>query len=498
MRIKALLMMAIALPAFAQNSNLTVWETNSAGEQLVQKTKFARVKKKVLIEVNSKEQRQTLVGIGGSFTEATSSVLARMSKENRQKVIDAYFGPDGARYSLTRTHIGSCDFSKGNYCYDEVKGDTLLEHFSIGYDETTLLLLIKGAQAVSRDGFKIVASPWSTPYWMKDNQGYVGGALLPECQKVYANYLVKYLEAYKAKGVDIWAMTPVNEPYGNGNNWESMFFDPKYEAAFVRDYMGPIFEKAGFGNVKILGYDQNRGGIPEWVDAMYSDEATAKYFGGLAVHWYESTVDWLPEMLNKAYQKAPGKLLIETEGCVDAEVPHWKEDAWYWACEGTDWGWDWAPDNQKYLHPKYVPVFRYARDIIGCLNNWVAGWIDWNMVLDRQGGPNWAKNWCLAPVIVDPAADEVYFTPMYYAISHFSRFLRPDAKVLGVKVGGGEPTTIEEKSKAVMATAVRNPDGSLAVVVINQGNAPVGLDLAVDGKHYKLSINKEAIQTIVL
>ncbi|MBQ1853475.1 MAG: hypothetical protein II136_00630, partial [Prevotella sp.] len=89
-------------------------------------------------------------------------------------------------------------------------------------------------------------------------------------------------------------------------------------------------------------------------------------------------------------------------------------------------------------------------------------------------------------------------TPMYYAISHFSRFLRPDAKVLGVKVGGGEPTTIEEKSKAVMATAVRNPDGSLAVVVINQGNAPVGLDLAVDGKHYKLSINKEAIQTIVL
>ena len=115
MRIKALLMMAIALPAFAQNSNLTVWETNSAGEQLVQKTKFARVKKKVLIEVNSKEQRQTLVGIGGSFTEATSSVLARMSKENRQKVIDAYFGPDGARYSLTRTHAGSCDFSKGHY-----------------------------------------------------------------------------------------------------------------------------------------------------------------------------------------------------------------------------------------------------------------------------------------------------------------------------------------------------------------------------------------------
>jgi glucosylceramidase len=110
------------------------------------------------------------------------------------------------------------------------------------------------------------------------------------------------------------------------------------------------------------------------------------------------------------------------------------------------------------------------------------------MVLDRQGGPNWAKNWCLAPVIVDPEVDEVYFTPMYYALAHFSRFLRPGAKVLSVKC----------ESKEVMATAVRNPDKTLAIVVINQGQAPIGLDLTIDGKHYDLSIAKEAIQTITL
>ena len=110
------------------------------------------------------------------------------------------------------------------------------------------------------------------------------------------------------------------------------------------------------------------------------------------------------------------------------------------------------------------------------------------MVLDRQGGPNWANNWCLAPVIVDPNTDEVYFTPMYYALEHFSRFLRPEGKVLAVKCD----------SKEVMATAVRNPDGTLAVVVMNQGGSPVGLDLAIDGKHYELSIAKEAIQTIVI
>ncbi len=487
MKTKVLFMMVLALQACSQ-SDITVWESSSEGGNMVEKTDFAPAEQTILIDVNTTEERQELTGIGGSFTEATSSLLAKMSKEKRQEVIDAYFGPDGARYSLTRTHIGSCDFSSGNYCYDDVKGDTLLKHFSVDVDEATLLPLIKDAQAASKDGFRIVASPWSAPWWMKDNGEYVGGHLLPEYQQVYANYLVKYLEAYKTKGVDIWGMTPINEPYGNGNNWESMYWDAKSESAFVRDYMGPAFEKAGFGAVQILGYDQNRIGIPDWVDAMYADEATARYFGGLAVHWYESTFEWFPKEFNYAHEKAPGKHLIETEGCVDAEVPHWKDDAWYWKCEATDWGWDWAPDNQKDLHPKYVPVFRYARDLIGCLNNWVDGWIDWNMVLDRKGGPNWANNWCLAPVIVDPESDEVYYTPMYYAMMHFSRFLRPGAKVLGVKC----------ESKEVMATAVRNPDGKVAVVVLNQGKAPVGIDLAIDGKHYSLSIAKEAIQSIVV
>ena len=158
---------------------------------MAQITEFEPAKKTVLIEVNTKEERQTLTGIGGSFTEATSSLLARLSKDKRQQVIDAYFGPDGARYSLTRTHIGSCDFSRGNYCYAEVEGDTLLEHFTIQPDEETLLPLIKDAQAASKDGFRIVASPWSAPWWMKDNKKYVGGYLLPQYQQLYAHYPVK-------------------------------------------------------------------------------------------------------------------------------------------------------------------------------------------------------------------------------------------------------------------------------------------------------------------
>ena len=215
-------MMALALQA-CSHKTISVWETNSGGDKLVQKTEFAPAEKTVNIEVNSAEERQTLIGIGGSFTEATSSLLAQLSKEKRQEVINAYFGEDGARYSLTRTHIGSCDFSRGHYSYAMEKDDTLMEHFSIAVDEETLLPLIKDAQAVSKDGFKLMSSPWSPPAWMKDNNSDIGGHLLPQYQQAYANYFAKYLEAYKAKGIDVWAITPINEPLGNNNNWESMY-----------------------------------------------------------------------------------------------------------------------------------------------------------------------------------------------------------------------------------------------------------------------------------
>jgi glucosylceramidase len=221
---------------------------------------------------------------------------------------------------------------------------------------------------------------------------------------------------------------------------------------------------------------------------MYRDEASSKYYDGIAVHWYASTYDWFPESLQFAHEAAPDKHLIQSEACVDAEVPVWKDDKWYWSKEATDWGWDWAPDEDKHLHPKYSPVYRYARDIIGCLNNWVDGWIDWNMVLDRQGGPNWFKNWCVAPVIVDPEKDEVYFTPIYYTLTHFSRFIRPKAKRIG----------LELSDDALMATAIQNPDGSIVCVILNQGEEPKNIALSLGDKTAGISISAQAIQTVVM
>ena len=188
------------------------------------------------------------------------------------------------------------------------------------------------------------------------------------------------------------------------------------------------------------------------------------------------------------HELAPEKYLIQSEACVDAEVPHWNDDQWYWSKEATDWGWTWAPEEQKHLHPKYVPVYRYARDIIGCLNNWVDGWIDWNMVLDRQGGPNWFKNWCVAPVIVDPEQDEVYFTPLYYTMVHFSRFIRPGA----VRIG------FENQDDTIMITAAQNPDGSIAVVLLNMDKESKCFNLELNERSVGLNISAQAIQTIII
>jgi glucosylceramidase len=467
-----------------------VYETSASGNKLKKVDVFLNSKENDLvnIELFPEKEYQTITGFGGSFTESSAYLLNKLSEENRNIILEAYFGESGAKYSLTRTHISSCDFSLSNYTYAPIEGDLNLEHFSIDEDRDDLIPMIKDAMKISKDGFNIIASPWTAPPWMKDNKAYVGGKLLPEYYDTFALFFDKYLNAYKAEGIDVWGLTPVNEPHGNGNNWESMHFSPEEETDFVQNHLGPKLEANGKGDIKILGYDQNRAGLKEWVDVMYKDEASSKYYSGTAIHWYESTYDYFPEDLQYAHKKSPEKYLIETEGCVDSEIPKWQDDKWYWSKEATDWGWDWAPDEQKHLHPKYAPVNRYARDIIGCLNNWVDGWIDWNMVLDKQGGPNWFENWCVAPVIVDPENDEVYFTPIYYTLAHFSKYIRPGAKVIEVK----------NPDETLMITAAKNPDGTIAVVVFNEGETPKNLNLTLNGISAFIQISGQAIQTIII
>jgi len=464
-----------------------VYETSEKGNKLTKLVDFTSDENASVIKLNPSKEFQTITGFGGAFTEASAYLLNKLSKEKRDTIIQAYFSSEGANYSLTRSHMNSCDFSISQYSYSPVEDDVNLEHFTIKEDKDDLIPFIKDAMAASTDGFKIFGSPWTAVPWMKDNNKWVGGKLLPKYYDTWALFFSKYVDAYKKEGIDIWGFTVENEPLGNGNNWESMHYSPDEMTNFVQNHLGPKLEADGH-KVKILGYDQNREHLNEWVDSMYKDEASSKYFDGTAIHWYASTYEVFPEELQYAHNKAPNKYIIQAEACVDSQVPVWQDDAWYWKKEATDWGWDWAPEKDKHLHPKYAPVNRYARDIIGCLNNWVDGWVDWNMVLDTKGGPNWFKNWCIAPVIVDPESDEVYFTPLYYTMAHFSKYIRPEAKVIG----------LENSDKELQVTAAQNTDGSIAVVVFNEGMTKKSFKLQLNEKETLINIDAQALQTVMV
>jgi len=472
-----------------KDMKVQVYETSASGNSLKKITNFSQNSNPIKITLNPEEKFQTITGFGGAFTESSAYLLSKLGKENQKKIMEAYFSEQGANYSLTRTHINSCDFSLKQYAYAMVDGDKNLEHFSIDEDKNNNLIpMILQAKAISKEGFNIIASPWTSPPWMKDNKKWVGGKLLPEYYDAWALYFSKYIDAYKKEGISIWGVTVENEPHGNGNNWESMLYTPKEMTDFVQNHLGPKLEADGKSDIKILGYDQNRAGIKEWVDEMYKDESSSKYYAGTAIHWYESTYEVFPQDLQYAHNKAPNKYLIQTEACVDSEIPHWNDDAWYWKKEATDWGWDWASEKEKYLHPKYAPVNRYANDIIGCLNNWVDGWVDWNMVLDIHGGPNWFKNWCVAPIIVDTDKDEVYLTPLYYTMAHFSKFIRPGAVKIGCQL----------KDESVVATAVKNPDGSIAVLVFNPSEQEKTLEITNKNIKQTISISAKALLTMVI
>ena len=465
---------------------IDIYETSKNGNKLTLLKDFEVSKEFSKISLNVDQKYQTISGFGGAFTESSAHLLNQMSDSKRNEILKAYFSDDGAAYSMARTHMNSCDFSLDHYSYSPIPEDKELKYFSIDEDRKDLIPMIKDALEISESGFKLIASPWTASPWMKDNNGWVGGKLLPEYYKTWALFFSKYVDAYKTLGIDIWGFTVENEPMGNGNNWESMHFTPEEMTHFVQHYLGPTLEANGKKDLVILGFDQNRAELEEWVDVMYKDESSSKYFDGTAIHWYESTYDYFPEALQYAHNKAPDKFLIQTEACIDSEVPVWQNDSWYWEKHATDWGFDWREESKKYLHPKYAPANRYARDIIGCLNNWVDGWIDWNMVLDRQGGPNWFKNWCVAPVIVDPKVNQVYYTPLYYIMSHFSKFIRPGAEIIGV----------ENNDSDLMVAAAQNPDNSISVVVFNEGLSAKTFELSYSKLKKIITIAPQAIQTI--
>ena len=508
---EALLLLALAAPPapFVQ--------TSAAGDRL-RELPAPRFRKGApargpVLTVHAGDARQTLEGIGGALTESSACVLAQLPKARRDEVLDLFFGPRGAAYTLARIPVGACDFSvEGRFSYDDVAGDEALAHFSIAPDTRgfkgaldpayALLPLVKDALA-REPALKLVASPWTAPAWMKDNQDWYGagrgGTLLPRHHDTFARYMVRYLQAYRDAGVPIWAVTPENEPVGNGGQWESMEFTPAAMAQYVGGHLGPRLREAGLGAVKIIQFDHNRdANALAFTEAIMADPAAAPFVWGTGVHWYERTGPGGSAVLDTLRSRWPTLPLLHTEGCVDAislkeNAPGgtflgWRNDAWWWRPGAADWGYRWAPEAERGDHPLYAPVHRYARELLEGLNHGLAGWIDWNIVLDSKGGPNHVGNFCAAPVMVDTATGEAYLTPLHAVLAHFSRYLRPGDRIVRVTA---------RNAGALLATAARSRDGRhLAVIAFNPSDRPITYTLQVGGTRAVVAIPANSIQSM--
>ena len=518
--------------------------TSESGDKLASEEnvsfKKGRASNNVIL-VRPERVKQTLHGIGTSFTESSAFVLSHLSVDKRQQVMESIYGEQGANFSMARTVIGATDFSvEGRWSYDDVREDTKLDHFSIAPDHDgfskeeypgiqdaafDVLPMIKQALAIKKQqqssDLKIIASAWTAPSWMKDietwhdpgrkenNYQGTGGVLKDGYEQYYADYLAKYLEHYNNQGVKIWGITPVNEPLGNNGQWESMHFSAQSQNDFIKHQLGPTLENTGNADVKLLMFDHNRGELEHWAEVLYNDAETSKYLSGAAVHWYESTFKVHEDVFERVHNRFPQYEIIHTEGTIDdlgKEAPpgvldpdRFKESGWFdndefwWNDNATDWAysvtWEGVDADD---HPIYTPVHRYARNIIVSFNHWVTGWIDWNIVLDKEGGPNHVGNFCGAPIMIDTKTQYVYYTPVFYVLSQLSRTIRPGDKVVEVV------TSDDFAEGAIYSSASLNGEGRLSVQVLNTSKKPMAYHLQVGSQYAEVIIPANALQTVII
>lgn len=413
-----------------------------------------------IVNVFPQITKQEIIGFGGALTESSAFNYSMLGEQSKKNLVRAYFDPEqGLGYNFCRLSIHSCDFSPDPYTY-VTDNDASLDTFSVEHDEQYLFPLIRDAKnTAGTDRLTFFSSPWSPPAWMKDsNNLFQGGRLLPEYSTCWAEYIARYILEYKMRGIRIAAVTVQNEPKA-AQSWESCQYTAKEEAEFAVQHLKPVLDKHGLDYVHIILWDHNKERLYERaIDSLAITHAEETIWG-FGFHWYSGTHF---EQVALTADVFPNKKLIATEFCIG----------------GRD-GLQITSDD----------ALRYAQELSGDLNNGACACVDWNILLDETGGPYHNRSYgCKAPVVYDKNKKILRYTPIFYAIGHFSSFIQRGAVRIGCSSFRDD----------LLCTAVRNPDGRLALVLTNTAAEDYSVNIRLSGNMTKVPIQGKSMLTLII
>jgi glucosylceramidase len=407
------------------------------------------------IDVNDDQQYQPIDGFGFALTGGSAQLLMRMDPAQRGALLRELFATSGEDIAVSylRVSIGSSDMNANVYSYDDLpegQTDGEMAKFSLGPDRMDVIPILKEILAINPH-IRILGSPWSAPAWMKTSQNSKGGTLKPEFYGAYAEYFVKYIQAMKAEGIPIDAVTVQNEPL-NPKNTPSMVVFAAQEDTFIAKYLGPAFQKAGI-DTKILLYDHNAD-APSYPLSILADHEASRFVDGIAFHLYGGDVS----TLTKVHDEYPNKNLYLTEQSVTE-----------------------APGDPLGIAAAVSWV------MVGATRNWSRNVLLWNLAADPNNGPhtnNGGCTGCRGAITLD--GNKVTRNVAYYTVAHFSKFVPPGS----VRIGSNELEQLGD-------VAFRTTDGKIVLVLSNTANFPTTVSVRYHGKVFTTTLPEESVGTYV-
>jgi glucosylceramidase len=438
---------------------VTVVETDGDQSKLLQSQPaltFSAGQGANAITVDSTTTFQTMDGFGAALTDSSAWLIANQLNASQQAAfMQQLFDPHaGIGLSFLRQPMGASDFSQsGNYSYDDMAAgqtDPQLTHFSVAHDQTYLIPLLKQALAIN-PMLKIIAEPWSPPAWMKTSGTMNGGKVNTAMFGPLASYFVKFVQAYNAAGIPIYAVAPQNEPENSNMSYPTALLSAPDEANFVANYLAPAFAGSGI-NTAIIGYEHN------WNDTTYPTTllagSAAPYLLGTAFHCYAGSV---------ASQST-------------VEAAYLNKGIWFTECSGTV-GSSFSGDL----------VWNTSNLLIGATRNWARSVLLWNLVLNRNSGPqNGGCTNCRGVVTINGST----ITPNveYYVLAHLAKYVMPGAKRISSNTFGAG--SIED-------VAFLNPDRSIALLVLNEVATASTFQVNWQGQTFSYTLPASSIATFV-